>query len=325
MLTDLTAAELPHYRSAQADPSDFDDFWRSTLANARSYDLGLVVKRVETALTTIDVYDVTFAGYGGDPIKAWLRVPAGSTGPLPTIVEYIGYGGGRGRAEERLLFSSSGFAHLVMDTRGQGSAWSVGETPDPHGSVSHSPGFLTMGIDSPENYYYRRVFTDAVRAVEAVRSLDLVDSSRVAVYGGSQGGGISLAATALLGDVAASIFLVPFLCDFPRVTLITDNDPYKEIGRYLNIHRDNTEAVHRTLAYFDGVNFAKRATTPALFTAALMDPICPPSSVYGAFNNYVGDKDITLWQYNGHEGGGTDDEIRAVHWFRDRFAEVETA
>lgn len=177
---------------------------------------------MESPVETVDLYDVTFNGYGGDPIRAWLRMPAGATGPLPAVVEFMGYGGGRGRAEDRLLLSSSGFVHLAMDTRGQGSSWSVGDTPDPHGTAPHHPGFMTVGIDSPDHYYYRRVFMDAVRAVEAVRSLEQVDASRVGVIGGSQGGGIGIAVTALIGDLAASMFFVPFLCDFPHVMMITE-------------------------------------------------------------------------------------------------------
>lgn len=319
-LTDLTATELPNYRSAQAEPDDFDDFWQRTLAETRSHDLGVTLTKVDSPVTTVDLYDVTFNGYGGDPIRAWLRMPAGATGPLPAVVEFMGYGGGRGLAEDRLMLSSSGFVHLAMDTRGQGSSWSVGDTPDPHGTVSHHPGFMTVGIDSPENYYYRRVFMDAVRAVEAARSLDFVDAARVGVIGGSQGGGISLAVTALLGDLAATQLFVPFLCDFSHVIMITDADPYNEIVRYLNIHRDKSAAVHHTLSYFDGVNFAKRAGTPARFTAALMDRICPPSSVYGAYANYVGEKAMTLWEYNGHEGGGIDDEVSAARWFGEMLA-----
>lgn len=216
------------------------------------------------------------------------------------------------------MYSASGFAHFLMDTRGQGSSWSIGETADSHGSDPHIPGFMTKGVLRPETYYYRRVFTDAVRAIDAVRTLHLVDAARVGVVGSSQGGGISLAATALVGDLEASIFFVPFLCDFPRATIITDSDPYKEIGRYLATHRDHGERVHETLAYFDGVNFAKRASTPGRFTASLMDPVCPPSTVYGAFNNYAGEKSITLWEYNGHEGGGIDDELAAVRYFGER-------
>ena len=40
----------------------------------------------------------------------------------------------------------------------------------------------------------------------------------------------------------------------------------------------------RTLAYFDGANFARRASVPAWFSAALMDDICKPSTVFAAYN-----------------------------------------
>ncbi|MBD8539552.1 acetylxylan esterase [Frigoribacterium sp. CFBP 8751] len=316
MFTDLPEPALREYRSTQTDPDDFDEFWATTLAETRAHPLDLRVDRVDTGLTTVDVYDVTFAGWAGQPVRAWLRVPAAATGPLPAVVQFVGYGGGRGAAVENLFWSSAGFAHLQMDTRGQGSGWSLGATPDPDGSGPAHPGVMTRGIDSRETYYYRRVFADAVRAVEAARELDVVDASRVSVVGGSQGGGIALAVAGLVPDLAAVAAYVPFLCDFRRATVITDADPYKEIGRYLAVHRHRASSVHDVLAYFDGVNFARRATAPALFTTALMDPTCPPSTVFGAFHAYAGAADVTVWPYNGHEGGGFEDDLLALALFR---------
>jgi cephalosporin-C deacetylase len=316
MFTDLPEPALREYRSTQTDPDDFDEFWATTLAETRAHPLDLRVDRVETGLTTVDVYDVTFSGWAGQPVRAWLRVPAAAKGPLPAVVQFVGYGGGRGAAVENLCWSSAGFAHLQMDTRGQGSGWSLGATPDPDGSGPAHPGVMTRGIDSRETYYYRRVFADAVRAVEAARELDVVDASRVSVVGGSQGGGIALAVAGLVPDLAAVAAYVPFLCDFRRATVITDADPYKEIGRYLAVHRHRASSVHDVLAYFDGVNFARRATAPALFTTALMDPTCPPSTVFGAFHAYAGAADVTVWPYNGHEGGGFEDDLLALALFR---------
>lgn len=319
MFLDLPETELRAYRSAQSDPADFDEFWQRTLAESRAFDLELTVTPVETGLATVQVFDVTFAGYHGQRIRAWLRLPAGAAGPLPAVVQFVGYGGGRGHALENLLWASAGFSHFQMDTRGQGSVWSAGDTADPDGAGPQVPGFMTRGIESRETYYYRRVIADAVRAVEAARSLDVVDASRIAVLGGSQGGGIALATAGLVPDLAAAIAYVPFLCDFRRATVITDNDPYKEVGRYLATHRDRAAQVHETLAYFDGVNFAKRGVAPAWFSTALMDPTCPPSTVFAAFNNYAGDKQITVWPYNGHEGGGVQDDALALGVLREVF------
>ena len=74
---------------------------------------------------------MTFAGHGGDPIKAWLLIPH-DLGPEQTmIVEYIGYGGGRGDPLDWLTWSGAGYPHLVMDSRGQGGAWRSADTNDP--------------------------------------------------------------------------------------------------------------------------------------------------------------------------------------------------
>jgi cephalosporin-C deacetylase len=320
MYTDLDETALRSYRSSQNDPQDFDEFWSETLLESRTHDLAVALTPVETGLTTIDVWDVSFSGFGGQPVRAWLRVPAGAGGPLSAVVQFVGYGGGRGHAVENLFWASAGFAHFQMDTRGQGSAWSTGDTPDDAGTGPQASGFLTRGIESRESYYYRRVFVDAVRAVEAARSLAVVDPARVSVVGMSQGGGIALAVAGLVADLAAVAAFVPFLCDFPRATVITDNDPYHEVTSYLAVHRFSSGRVHETLSYFDGVNFAKRATAPVIITTALMDPVCPPSTVFAAFNNYAGPKQVTLWHHNAHEGGGVEDDLLALRHFTDILA-----
>jgi cephalosporin-C deacetylase len=173
---------------------------------------------------------------------------------------------------------------------------------------------MTRGITDPAHYYYRRVFTDAVRAVEAVRAHDAVDPARVAVTGGSQGGGISLAVAALVPGLAAVMPDVPFLCDFPRGTTLTDKLPYAEIARYLKAHRDHVGQAYRTLSYFDGAVLARQATAPALFSVALMDETCPPSTVFAAYNHYAGGKDIRVYPYNDHEGGEGFHTAEQLRW-----------
>jgi cephalosporin-C deacetylase len=40
-----------------------------------------------------------------------------------------------------------------------------------------------------------------------------------------------------------------------------------------------------------------------MFSVALMDEVCPPSTIFAAYNRYGGPKEVRIWQYNGHEGG----------------------
>lgn len=303
---DLSPAELRDYRPAVSEPSDFDAFWTSTLRDHSPSGESPTLEKVSTRLSLIDTWDVTFAGFDGHPIRAWLQLPAGAAGPLPGVVEFNGYGGGRGLPHERLAWVNAGYAYLFMDTRGQGSAWGTGgDTPDPVGAGPATPGFMTRGIEDPETYYYRRVFVDAVRAVEVLRGLPQVDPDRVAVTGGSQGGAITIAAAGLVGGLAGAMPDVPFLCHFERAVGITDKHPYQEIVKYLSVHRGADEQVFRTLSYFDGVNFAKRATAPALFSVGHLDPICPPSTVFAAFNHWAAaGSQIVEYSFNEHEGGG---------------------
>ncbi|MEJ1089085.1 acetylxylan esterase [Microbacterium sp. Mu-80] len=301
---DLRPEELRDYRPEVAEPVDFDAFWLRTLQEARARARPVQLRRSTSALQAVEVYDVTFSGFAGDPVSAWLTLPTGHSGQLPAVVEYNGYGGGRGLPHERLAWAVSGYAHLFMDTRGQGSMWGTGGvTADPHGSTPAVPGFMTQGIRDPQDYYYRRLITDAVLAVDAVRQLDVVDPERVSVAGVSQGGGLTIAAAGLSEGLIAAMPDVPFLCHFRRAVGLTDRDPYQEVVRYLAVHRDSVDEVFTTLSYFDGVNFAKRANMPALFSAAMLDQTCPPSTVYAARNHWAGSADIVDYHFNGHEGG----------------------
>ncbi|MGB9682327.1 MAG: acetylxylan esterase [bacterium] len=303
---DLPLEDLERYLPERYEEKDFDNFWEATISESQRYPLDPVFEKVDYYLKNVDVFDVTFSGYMGQRIKGWLLLPKFRTGKLPCIVEFIGYGGGRGFPFDWLIWSSAGYAHLIMDTRGQGTSWMRGDTPDYETEPSnpHAPGFMTKGILDPKTYYYRRVFTDAVRAVETAASFPEVDPSRIAVTGGSQGGGISLAVSGLSPTVSALMTDVPFLCHYRRATEITDTNPYGEISLYCKTHRDKVETVFRTLSYFDGVNFAVRAKCPAIFSVGLMDTICPPSTVFAAYNYYKGEKEIRIYRYNNHEGGG---------------------
>ncbi len=91
-------------------------------------------------------------------------------------------------------------------------------------------------------------------------------------------GGLALAAAALLGEAVAVCHAdVPFLCDIQRAVTITGEMPYAEVAE-----------------------FARRVTAECLLSTGLMDDVCPPSTVFGAYNEITAVKDIAVHPFSGH-------------------------
>ena len=50
-----------------------------------------------------------------------------------------------------------------------------------------------------------------------------------------------------------------------------------------------------------------------------MDQVCPPSTVYAAYNHWAGEKDIKVYPYNGHEGGQSYQMIEKLKFLKEVF------
>ncbi len=295
--------------------ADFEAFWLSTLDSFLPKVPNVILVEHPTPMKHVSVKDVTIAGFNGDPIKGWLLVSHSADEKTPCIILYDGYGGGRGLPHEWLFWVNVGYRVLVMDTRGQGGGFRLSDTPDgAYPRPSQTPGCMTQGVLDKESYYYRRVFVDAVAFIQAAATISGVDPDRLIVAGGSQGGGIALAAASLSQAVFAAMPDVPFLCNFKKATEIVDTYPYHEITQYCRIHRDKVAQVFETLSYFDAMNLVTMATCPALISIGMHDPVCPPETIFAMRNHYAGKVDTHVYEYNTHEGGGVAHQLIQADW-----------
>lgn len=296
---DMPRPALDLYRPAQIKEPDFDQFWDDTLAESRADPVHLDLNALDYPVAGVSINHAVYSGFGGAQIHGWLLRPE-RVDSLPGLVFYHGYGWYRREASEYLGWALQGYAVLAVDVRGQSS-----ESGDPAlYPAGHAPGFMTQGILDPRGYYYRYVYADAVRAVEALAGVPGVDPSRIGVTGSSQGGALALAVAALRDDVATAMAGVPFLCHFERAIEMADAGPYPEITRYLHIRREDEEQVFRTLRYIDVLNLADRISCPTLVTVGLRDPVCPPSTVFAVYNTLAArEKRLDVYPYDDHELG----------------------
>ena len=310
---DLPLEELRKYRTSTDEPTGLDQWWAQRLNGARAAARPVELTRYQPeTYAPLEVFDAEFSGAAGDRIKAWYLRPAGRDGAIPTVVKFIGYGGGRDLPIQHTLLPALGYALFVMDSRGQGGRWSTGATSDLAGDGPANAAVMTRGITRPEDYYYTRMFTDAAQAVQT--AAELAGGGPVAVSGGSQGGALALAASALVPDLVAVTHAdVPFLCDIQRAVTLTGDEPYSEVAKFLEQNIDLIPAALDTLRYIDCALLARRITANCLLSAGQMDSVCPPSTVFAAYNEITATKDIALFPFSGHTVPSAHSERQLAH------------
>ena len=297
------------YQSKARKPDDFDAFWDDVKAQVGRVELNPEVEPEPTRSDDeVEVFQAFYDSIDNVRIAAWYCVPRGERGPLPAIMVVPGYQSDPGIPKE---WTRRGYAVLGVAPRGK--LRSKGQFDPGY------PGLLTYGIVDRNVYSYRGFYVDAWRGVDFLLSRDEVDSGRIGVRGGSQGGGLTLCTAAMRDEIRAAAAGAPYLTGFMDAIELTSTYPYQEINDYLRFHPSSRERVERTLNYFDCINFADGITCPIIVNIGLQDNVCPPETGYALFRE-IASQDKRLYAYDGeghsaggHEHGAIESDFFARH------------
>jgi cephalosporin-C deacetylase-like acetyl esterase len=156
-----------------------------------------------------------------------------------------------------------------------------------------------IGWESRDKVYYKRVYLGCVKAVDVIFSLPEFDGENLVVQGGSQGGALSIVTGALDKRVKGVIAVFPALCDLTGV-LHDRASGWPAIFSDTNEPASLRELKAKNTQYYDVVNFARKLTTPSFFSFGYNDMVCPPTSMFSAYNVVTAPKTIMLVPETAH-------------------------
>lgn len=260
-------------------PPDFEAFWETAKAELAAIDPKYNIILDQTRTTRFHkVYKVEMISLNEVKIFGWLTIPR-LPGKYPVIVGLQGY---RVELEPLLYENNIGFN---LNTRGIEKNWK------PFNPENEQP--LLINIADRDNYMYRGMYMDCVRAIDFIYSHEEMgfDLSRVLVFGGSQGATLSLVTAALTGNRINSLIVDnPIFCDFHESYKLLsnplyDNFPIKHVVDYVKDNPPVTiEQLLDNLSYFEVQNFMPMINCSVLYAVSLLDPLAPAATVIAAFN-----------------------------------------
>lgn len=312
-IVDMPLEKLKVYQGRNPRPADFDEFWDKSLAELRAIDPAPVFEKHDLPAAHAECYDLTFTSTKGAKIHCNFVRPKEISGKVPAVLAFHGLSGEGSPFSNLMRWVEEGYCAVSMDCRGQG-----GDSEDVGGAAgtTYTTPF-TRGLDGePEGLLVRDLFLDTAMLARIVMNLPYVDETRVGCYGGSQGGGLSVACAALVPEIKLCAPTYPYMSDYKRVwemDLATGAyEGIKYYFRHFDPRHEREEEIFTKLGYIDIQNLAPRIKAKVLMSTGLMDKTCPASTQFAAYNKMTCEKSMDIYPDFGHEGlKGADDRVFA--------------
>lgn len=276
-------------------PNDFESFWNNAKAELAQIPLDAKMTILpERCTEKVNVYQVNIQNWGRSRLYGILCMPK-AAGKYPAILRVPGAGVRAYNGD--IATAEKGFITLEIGIHG------IPVTMDPNVYTSLGQGALSnywnYNMDNRDRFYYKRVYLGCVRANDFIDSLPQYDGTHLGVTGGSQGGALSIVTAALDARVKYLAAFYPALSDVTGY-LQGRAGGWPHYFDSTNLPFNNTKEKIVTIAYYDVVNFAKQLKVPGDYSWGFNDEVCPPTSMYAAYNEIKAPKQLFLALETGH-------------------------
>ena len=264
-------------------PDDFDAFWAGKKALLAEVPMNPKLTPVESPAANVECFDVQLDCLGGAPVSGYLTRPIGAA-PKSLAAMLFVHGAGVVSARKQPEIAAEGVLALDINAHGIPNGQPEEFYKDlANGRLSGYPHF---GKEDRETSYFLGMYFRLMRAMDFLEAQPEWDGKVFIVEGTSQGGGQSLAAAGLNPKVTLLCAGVPAICEHTGVIagwplLVTRDEAGNPDPKVLEASR-----------YFDAMNFAARTKADALVSVGFIDGVCRPTSVYAAYNNLQGKKEM---------------------------------
>jgi cephalosporin-C deacetylase len=295
-------------------PSEFGAFWDALDQELAAIPLDLTLERDSFySQPEWSVYRTHYTSLDGYRLFAWLSIPRRPTGGrFPALLRMPDYS-----SVHDLIYTPLRHQAVVMNATHRGQRHS--DSP----FQAHYPGLLTEGIHRPEAYVMRRVFADALRAVDVLLGQALRPGSgqaeaqvtHLCLAGSGLGGALALAAAARRPQVKAVAADTPLALGHPEALEAAPAYPLGELNDYLRVYPRRREAVLAVTSSLDPVKIAPGVAAPVLLSLGRRDRGQCPVAIGEALAARLPHCELRVYD-GGAEGGGHEHAVVRGRWLR---------
>jgi len=295
--TAVVGVALERLQPSAEEPADFDAFWKAQQVALEKAPAIVTTQPVATMNPTLQCEDVAISCLPQKNIRGYLAKPKGAAPrSLPALLW--------------LPFAGVYSANLYQAERG--AAWGAlslsinlfsidnGKSDAEYATLRDGTlkNYFLLNRENRETFFFHDAYLMALEACIFLTRQPEWNGKVLAIYGTSQGGGLAIFVAAMEPRVTLLGAAVPAMCDHTGV-LVGRPIPWPQLVP-LGADGKPDAAVVKTATYYDIVNFAKRVKTRTLVSVGFLDMASPPTTVYTAYNQLKGEKQIQNGWQSGH-------------------------